>query len=93
MTDQTVAPENDRMLTQTELAERWSVTKRTLNNWRREGKGPSFVVIGNLRYPLSAVVAWEQENLTQGAVKLRKDNLEGARELGTASKKAKKTTK
>jgi predicted DNA-binding transcriptional regulator AlpA len=40
---QQVAP--DRLLTQVEVAERLRVAPRTLEHWRYEGRGPSFVRI------------------------------------------------
>jgi len=34
------------MLTQNQLAERWYISPRTLEQWRWLGKGPKFVKIG-----------------------------------------------
>lgn len=33
-------------ITETQLAERWGVTTRTLQLWRKNGQGPAFVRIG-----------------------------------------------
>lgn len=66
MTTQIVTPENDRMLSKTELSERWGVSVKTLENWRHAGKGPKCIAIGKPRYLLSEVVRWEQENMTTG---------------------------
>ena len=39
-----------------ELAQRWSVSERTLERWRCEGKGPRYIKIeGCVRYLLSDV--------------------------------------
>ncbi|WP_137113162.1 helix-turn-helix domain-containing protein [Rhodobacter sp. SY28-1] len=55
--------EVDRLLTQRELAERWSCSKRTLQRWRASDDGPSFVRLGRgVRYPLADVVIFEQRN-------------------------------
>lgn len=35
-----------KRLTENELAQRWDVTTRTLQNWRKSGKGPPFIRIG-----------------------------------------------
>lgn len=52
---------SERMLTPNELAERWAMHAGTLANWRMTGHGPQFLHIGaNIRYKLSAVVAYEQ---------------------------------
>lgn len=47
-------------LTQRELAERWKVSGRTLERWRAEPYGPSWITIGgSIRYPMRDVLAWE----------------------------------
>lgn len=51
---------DDRVLTQKELAERWNLTPRTLQNWFNEGKGPKRVNIGKPGYLLSDVIQYEQ---------------------------------
>lgn len=68
MSTPTVTPENDRLLTQDELAARWQVTPRTLQNWRKANKGPKHIVMGTVRYALSEVVKYEQENMQAGGV-------------------------
>lgn len=52
----------DRVLTQVELAERWNLTPRTLQNWFNEGKGPKRVNIGKGGYRLSDVLQYEEEH-------------------------------
>lgn len=54
----------DRPLTEKELAARWGISPRTLQLWRREGKGPAFITIGHhtIRYRMEDIVAYEQSN-------------------------------
>ena len=48
-------------LTPQQLAARIQLSPKTLMNWRSLGKGPAFVTFGRrVRYPLAAVVEWEQ---------------------------------
>ena len=56
------ANSEDRILTQKELAARWSLTVRTLQSWFSQGKGPKRVNIGKPGYLLSDVVQYEQEH-------------------------------
>jgi len=53
-----------RFLTPTALAERWSITTKTLANNRTRGTGPTFVKINgaSVRYPLDAIEAYENTN-------------------------------
>lgn len=55
----------DRPLTETELAKRWGISPRTLQLWRREGKGCPFITIGNhtIRYRMEDVLAYEQAKI------------------------------
>lgn len=53
-----------RHLNQNELANRWSISHRSLERWRWEGKGPRFLKIGGrVVYRLEDVEAWEAERL------------------------------
>lgn len=54
-----------KRLTETELAQRWDVTTRTLQNWRKEGKGPPFIRIGerSIFYREEDVLAYEDASL------------------------------
>lgn len=48
-------------LNQTELAERWTISARTLERWRWTGDGPAFLKIGGrVVYRLEDVLAYEQ---------------------------------
>jgi hypothetical protein len=56
------AETEDRVLTQVELAKRWNLTPRTLQNWFNEGKGPKRVIIGKPGYLLSDVIKYEADH-------------------------------
>lgn len=44
-----------------ELATRWGLSHRTLEEWRADGKGPKFVHIGKkVRYSLAEVEKYEK---------------------------------
>lgn len=61
---------NDPKLTIPELIARWrnGVTRGTLANWRSLGKGPKAERCGSeILYPLSGVVAYEQERSKGGS--------------------------
>ena len=49
-----------RHLNQVELARRWSLSPRTLERWRWEGRGPWYLKIGGrVVYRLSDIEAYE----------------------------------
>jgi excisionase family DNA binding protein len=51
------------LLTPKDAATLLSVSVRTLENWRREGRGPLFVKQGRcVRYARAALAAWENAN-------------------------------
>jgi hypothetical protein len=53
-----------RHLNQVELADRWGLSPRTLENWRWRGEGPRFVKIGRkVLYRIADVEAYEHEQL------------------------------
>ena len=48
-----------------QVAERYGITPETLSNWRRERKGPPFILLGHgprprSMYRLADVIEWEQ---------------------------------
>ena len=46
-----------------ELAQRWGVTKKSIDNRRQRGQGPNYFKIGGkIRYDLKDVVRMEQES-------------------------------
>ncbi|MEO1686688.1 MAG: helix-turn-helix domain-containing protein [Pseudomonadota bacterium] len=53
-------------LNQVELAERWDLSPRTLEQWRWRGVGPRYLKIGGrVLYPLAEVEAYETARLHQ----------------------------
>ena len=53
-----------RHLNQAQLAERWSLSPRTLEQWRWQGKGPRYLKIGGrVVYRLKDVEAFEAASL------------------------------
>jgi hypothetical protein len=54
---------NNKLLTVKELAVRWSMSVNTLNQWRHERKGPAFIKLGGVRYPLDEVLKFEKEKI------------------------------
>jgi len=47
-------------LNQTELAERWTISARTLERWRWKGEGPAYLKIGGrVVYRIEDVLAYE----------------------------------
>ena len=56
--------ENPIYLTQNELAERWSVSPRSLEQARYHNSGVQYLKVGSrVRYPLSAVEKYEREHM------------------------------
>lgn len=48
-------------MNQKELADRWTISPRTLERWRWKGEGPTFLKIGGrVVYRLEDVLAYEQ---------------------------------
>lgn len=53
-------------LTERELAERLGLSVRTLQSWRRDGNGLSYLKIGSaIRYPLAVVEQFEATSLVK----------------------------
>ncbi|MGG7565007.1 helix-turn-helix transcriptional regulator [Rhodovulum sp. DZ06] len=53
-------------LTQDQLAARWAISPRTLEQWRWRGVGPRYLKIGGrVIYPLDEVEAYEAARLHQ----------------------------
>ncbi|MEM8625457.1 MAG: helix-turn-helix domain-containing protein [Pseudomonadota bacterium] len=56
-------------MTQVELAARWQVSPRTLEQWRWRGVGPRYLKIGGrVIYPLEFVETYEAEHVHQNTV-------------------------
>lgn len=62
---------NKPSLTENNLAERWGVSIKTLQDWRRQGKPPMYLKLGkSVRYPIEIIEKFEDEHLSnQGGVK------------------------
>ena len=62
----TDTPEPTRLLTERDLARRWQVAVKTLQNARLCGRGPSFVKLGRtVRYQLADIEAFEAAAMRQ----------------------------
>ena len=60
MTSAPVAPHERRVLSETELAQRWGVSPKTLQRWRSEGRGPHYYKLSKrVSYPLETVTEYE----------------------------------
>jgi predicted site-specific integrase-resolvase len=56
-----------RHLNQIELADRWSISERTLERWRWIGDGPRYLKLGGrVVYRLEDIEAYESEHLQGG---------------------------
>jgi hypothetical protein len=54
-------------LTERQLAKRWNLSARTLQRWRKEGRGPDWMRIGRrILYSQAAVLAFEEQNRNGG---------------------------
>jgi len=50
--------------TEAELADRWAVSIRTLQDWRRRGTGVGYLKLGKaIRYPRDVVERYEAEHM------------------------------
>ncbi len=55
------------LLTTTDLAKRWSMTKESLENWRVKKIGPAYLKIGSkVLYKPEVIEAWEAKNSKLG---------------------------
>jgi hypothetical protein len=62
-------PASVQHLDQMQLAGRWQVSPRTLEQWRWQGRGPRFLKLGGrVVYPLSEVEAFEAGHLHSNTV-------------------------
>jgi predicted DNA-binding transcriptional regulator AlpA len=64
-TASTALPHADRrVLKETELAQRWGLSAKTLQRWRSEGRGPRYLKLSKrVGYPLDLIVEFEREAL------------------------------
>lgn len=55
-----IAPTNH--INQYQLSKRWNISARTLEHWRREGIGPSYIKLGRrVVYSFADIEAFERE--------------------------------
>lgn len=58
---------NER-LNETELAERWKISPRTLQRWRGESIGPTYLKLGSrVAYRLCDIIQYEHQSLFRGS--------------------------
>ena len=59
---------NKASLTENQLAERWNVSIKTLQDWRRKGTGVAYLKLGKaIRYPHEIVTKYEADHMVGGA--------------------------
>ena len=60
-------PPGQKFLSTKELARRWNISHRTLENWRQSQMGPSWTKFGKkVAYSLEAVAAYEATHSFKG---------------------------
>lgn len=64
------------LLTTKNLIEYLSVTRQTIERWRKEGM-PYLQLKGNIRFNRAEVMEWLQENRSSGSTKTKRDNISG----------------
>ena len=79
-----------KRFTETELAERWNVTTRTLQGWRKAKKGPHFIRIGerSIFYREEDVEDYENKCVVGTEEKWRKSVKRAAATFEILAKKA-----
>lgn len=59
-----IAPQDRRVLSETELAQLWGVSAKTLQRWRSEGRGPRYLKLSKrVGYPVEAILEFERRAL------------------------------
>ena len=59
-------PSDRQVLTEQDLAQRWALSPKTLQRWRAEGRGPSYLkLMKRVNYPLEAVLEYERRVLVE----------------------------
>lgn len=64
----------NEILTPQQLAERWSMSVGTLQNWRVKGKGPRYIKLGEGRatkvlYRLDDIIEFENQSYREASCK------------------------
>lgn len=58
---------NKPSFNENQLAERWALSIKTLQDWRRKGTGPAYLKLGKaIRYPHEIVEKFEAEHMAGG---------------------------
>jgi hypothetical protein len=53
--------------TESQLAEKWGLSKKCLQDWRRKGIGPAYLKLGKaVRYPHENVEKYEDKHMSKG---------------------------
>jgi hypothetical protein len=69
-------------LTQKQLAERWSIAEASLERWRTEGIGPTFLKLqGVVRYCIVDIEAYEATCLAESTSSLRRKSTAPVRHI------------
>jgi predicted DNA-binding transcriptional regulator AlpA len=56
------APGERQVLNETQLAQRWGISAKTLQRWRSEGRGPRYLKLSKrVSYPLEVIAAFERD--------------------------------
>lgn len=65
MQTQVINPATTTMFSESELADRWRISVRTLQDWRRRKTGPRFIKLRGwaVRYPLEAILDFEEQSM------------------------------
>ena len=59
---------NNYSLNENQLAHRWHLSIKTLQDWRRKGTGPAYLKLGKaIRYQHETVEKYESEHRSGGA--------------------------
>jgi predicted DNA-binding transcriptional regulator AlpA len=58
-------PVNERrVFNEHQLAQRWGMSPKTLQRWRNEGRGPTYLKLSKrVSYPLDSILAFEHSSL------------------------------
>ncbi len=65
MKSEAINPATNTMFNESQLADRWKVSVRTLQDWRFRKIGPRYIKLRGwaVRYPLEAIVDFEEQSM------------------------------
>lgn len=59
---------DEKSICEKRLAQRWDVSPRTLQRWRKDGCGPPYMIIGGtVRYRMNDIIRYEDRQTRGGA--------------------------